>query len=665
VYKKIIFACFIGATLSGCGNVPEKLDYPIIPRSILLAKPDRFCVSINHSGDKIAYLARNNQEMELRVEDLLGKVVVKFPVKSSRNLCHFTWAYTDNHILILQDNNGDENDHVFCLDIRTGESKDLTPFEGAKSFIEKTSKKYPSEIIVASNKDDPQWFDAYRINIITGEQSKVFENKDEYLNFGFDHDFNLRIVSKTLSNGDCDVYLMKDSKPVFFKKIPFEDSKNSTFTHFSADGKVVYALESMNRDKSALVAYDLEKATSRLIFENDQADVDAFHCDPNSFIPQYVTVNYLKPEIYVLDPAILEDMKYLKTKSGSKEINVVGRNEKDDTWLVSFSGSDSPTKYYLYKRDPEKKASISLTLLFSTQPELEQYNLQEKTPVIIKSRDGLDLVCYLTKSVDYQEGVPSKLVVYVHGGPWWRDTVGFHKDVQLLANRGYSVLQINYRGSTGFGKRFINAANGNLDKIRNDIIDGVNWAIEHKIADKKKIAIMGGSFGGYSTLAGLAFTPDVFCCGVDCVGPSNWLTTVETVPAYWIPHMVGWYKLIGDPKTPEGRALALRNSPITYVNNIKKPLVIFQGEHDPRVNKRESDQMVEALKNRGLQVAYVLYPDEGHGFNREPNNQSYLALTEIFLSKMLGGRFEPIKEGELADSSHKILEGKEIIEPKQ
>jgi dipeptidyl aminopeptidase/acylaminoacyl peptidase len=375
-----------------------------------------------------------------------------------------------------------------------------------------------------------------------------------------------------------------------------------------------------------------------------------------------VTVEYLNPDISVIDLKIFEDIKYLKSKLDESALKIVSRSNDDNRWLIISYSSFEPSKYYLYTRDSKSNTPVSLKCLFSTQPELDKYQLQKKNPIIIKSRDGLDLVCYLTKSCDFKEGTPSKMLIRVHGGPWGRDNICLNKEVQLFANRGYSVLQINYRGSIGFGKKFTNAANGNLHKIRNDIIDGVNWAIKNKIADKDKIGIIGASFGGYSVLAGLAFTPNVFCCGIDVVGPSNFMTILRTVPKYWKPRMISWYKLIGNPETKAGRSKLLSFSPITRVNSIKKPLMIFQGEHDPRVNRAESDQMVAAMKENGLPVVYVLYSNEGHGFHHEANSKTHQAFTEKFLAKVMGGWYEPIYQGELERSSHQILEGKNLVE---
>jgi dipeptidyl aminopeptidase/acylaminoacyl peptidase len=659
--KKIILSLCAALFMTSCDKSVQDGETLLIPRSVLRARPDKFCVSMSYNGDKIAYLARKGNEIELRVEDLSGNVLRKFDVKEGRGAYDYCWAITGEHILIQQDSNGDENDHVVCLDIKTGTSMDLTPFSGAKSYIDSLIKKYPNEIIVGSNKNDPKWNDAYRVNIVTGKIDLIFRNT-EYFRFYFDHDFNLRIALTMMPDGSVEDYLITNGKKEFLRKISFEDAMNTSFSYFSADNKIIYGTDSVGHDKRAFVVYNLQNKASKVLFESDLADVSGFTYDPNTLAPQAFSVEHLRPEISVTDASILKDIAYLKSKSDGKYFHILGRNYNDDTWLISYYCSNFCQKYYLYKRDAKKREPISLKFLFSGQPSLDKYKLQEKTPVAIKSRDGLDLVCYLTKSYDFHHTNPRKLVVYVHGGPSTRDSVDrCESTVQLLANRGYSVLQINYRGSTGFGKKFTNAANCNLEKIRNDIIDGVNWAIANKIADKNYIAIAGGSFGGDAALAGLTFTPDVFCCGINAFGGSNLITFLETMPPYWQSTIEACYKFFGDPRTEEGRKYLIENSPITYAHDIKKPLMIFQGKNDPRVNRSEADQIVTALKDKGLPVVYVLYPDEGHGCHKEPNAKSYMAIIELFLAKIMDGRFEPMHPDELKESSHQILEGKEVL----
>jgi dipeptidyl aminopeptidase/acylaminoacyl peptidase len=645
--------------IHGCNHVD---DVQLIPREVLCSRPHKFSPLLNREGDKIAYLARSgnrDEDTDLCVEDMSGNLIRKFSIKPCRNSSSFMWAYTGEHILIMQDTDGDENEHVICLDINSGTRLDLTPFAGAKSVPYALSEKYPQDVLVGTNKNNPSWFDVYKINIITGKAELVF-NSVGYSHSIFDDNFNLRLVTKEMEDGSREVYEVRNGKHKLVKKIPIDDTKSTYPLYFGSDCKTLYWIESMGRDRSALVAYNTENWESSVLFESELADVGPILCNPKTYAPQYVKVEYLRPEIHVLDQSISGDINYLKDKFSEYNISVMCRNKRDDTWLVCCKNSSSSGRYYIYKRDPQSGKPVSLNLLFIRRPEIEKYHLQEKEPMVIKSRDGLDLVCYLTRSVDFAKTKSKKMVVYAHGGPHARDSYCCEADVQLLSNRGYSVLQVNYRGSAGFGKKFANAANGNLDKVRNDILDCVNWAIENGIADKDKVAIMGASFGGYLTLCGLAFTPDVFCCGVDVVGISNIRTLLSTVPPYWKPYAVGIYKLYGNPNTEEGRRYIAENSPLTRASSIKKPLLVLQGKNDPRVKKDEADQIVNAVKKHGLPVAYVLYPDEGHGFCKEPNHRSSTAFIEAFLAKTLGGRLEPIQQSDVKGSSHQVLEGEDI-----
>ena len=324
---------------------------------------------------------------------------------------------------------------------------------------------------------------------------------------------------------------------------------------------------------------------------------------------------------------------------------MTSRTLDDSQWTVAYILDNGPVKFYRYIRKPERK----MVFLFNNRDDLEQYPLVKMHDRVIKSRDGLDLVCYLSlpPGTDADgDGVPDHplpLVLDVHGGPWSRDSWGLNGQHQWLANRGYAVMNVNYRGSTGFGKKFLNASNGEWSgKMHDDLLDVVKWAIDHKIAEKDKVAIMGGSYGGYATLVGLTYTPDTFACGVDIVGPSSLVTLLQHVPEYWMPFMPVMKIRVGDVSTEEGRAALLKRSPLTLVDKIKKPLLIGQGANDPRVKRAEADQIVKAMNEKHIPVTYVLYPDEGHGFHRPENNTSFNAVTEAFLSKQLGGRYQPV-----------------------
>jgi dipeptidyl aminopeptidase/acylaminoacyl peptidase len=339
------------------------------------------------------------------------------------------------------------------------------------------------------------------------------------------------------------------------------------------------------------------------------------------------------------------------------EFQITGRTLDDTKWTVAYIEDDGPVRFFVYHRDREGDARMEY--LFSNRDDLDQYPLVKMHSPVIKSRDGLDLVCYLTlpPGTDLDgDGVPSQavpLVLDVHGGPWARDSWGFNSSHQWLANRGYAVLSVNYRGSTGFGKEFVNASAQQWSrKMHDDLLDAVEWAVKQGIANEDKVAIMGGSYGGYATLVGLTFTPEVFACGVDIVGPSSLVTLLENVPPYWAPFMPVMKNLLGEVETEEGRQELLEMSPLTKVDRIQRPLLIGQGANDPRVTQLEADQIVEAMQAKSIPVTYVLYPDEGHGFARPENNMSFNAVTEAFLATHLGGRYEPIGDDFQGASIH-------------
>lgn len=632
----------------------------LIPRSVLLSKPDRFCVSMNYDGTKISYLARNGDKVKLVITDANQNIIREFDVKESVGMFDYHWAYTGNHILIYQDNDGDENDNIICLDIASGERKNLTNLtKKTKAYVLAMSEDHPNEIRICTNERDPTMFDIYSLNIETGQRDKVFENNENWAGFILDDDYKIRFMTKILPDGSTEYFSVNDKGEYeHFLKVPYCDSKSTGLGHLSKDGKILYGSTSINRDKSAVIAYDLEKKNSKILFESDKADAYYSNCSPTTYAPRICGVNYLKPEKFAIDLSVESDLVFLKEKFKDEPFGISSCTKKDDVWLIGTAPVDKSGQYFLYIRGEKPE----LKLLFSSKPELDKYELQKMEPVVIKSRDGLDLVCYLTKARNFEKQKEKKLVLLIHGGPWARDGYSKHPWAQLLANRGYSVLQINYRGSTGFGKNFMNAIDRNLEKMNLDLIDGVNWAIENKIADKDKIAIMGGSFGGYSTLAGLTFFSDVFCCGVDFCGPSNWVTTIKSNPPYWAQFAPLEHKTYGNPDDKNDLEYLNKISPYNYSDQISKPLMVVQGVNDPRVVQKESDQIVSILKGKNKPVAYVLYENEGHSLMMDNNRKSSLAFAERFLAKFLGGEFEPLSEQEKAGATYKILEGKDLVE---
>jgi dipeptidyl aminopeptidase/acylaminoacyl peptidase len=642
----------------GHGSGAKELDdFALIPRDVLFGNPQRAQGRLSPDGKWLSFLAPVNGVLNVWVvktgEDLSKAVAVTEDKK--RGIRNHDWAYDNKHILYTQDKDGDENWHLYATNVETRKTRDLTPIEGVRAEIQEISHKQAKEILVGLNDRNPQLHDIWRINVESGEKELVQLNHGVA---GFLTDDNLQVrlaINYTplggqvwqLPEGEGENRTWKD-----FLEFGPEDAMTSGPAGFDKSGKTLYFQDSRNRNTAGLFAMDLQSKEPKLIAEDPKSDVGGVLAHPTEKNVQAVSFTYQRTEWKILDPAIAEDFEYLKTVEDG-EIIVASRTLDDTQWIVAFFLDDGPAKTYRYVRGsagratggPERKAHF----LFANRDDLDDYPLVKMHSPIVKTRDGLDMVCYLSlppgsdPDNDGQPNEPVPMVLFVHGGPWARDAWGLNPSHQWLANRGYAVLSVNYRGSTGFGKDFINAANGQWSrKMHDDLIDAVNWAVDEKIAQKDKVAIMGGSYGGYATLVGLTFTPDVFACGVDIVGPSSLVTLLQNVPEYWMPFMPVMKVRVGDVDTEEGQKALLERSPLTRVDKIQKPLLIGQGANDPRVTQLEADQIVEAMKQKNIPVTYVLYPDEGHGFARPENRMSFNAVAEAFLAEHLGGRFEPV-----------------------
>jgi dipeptidyl aminopeptidase/acylaminoacyl peptidase len=628
----------------------------LIPRRVLFGNPQRAAARISPNGKWLSFLAPVNGILNVWVAPVDDLAAAKQVTDDkTRDIRSYSWAYNGEQILYTQDKGGDENWHVYATDVATLKTVDLTPLEGVHATIDSVSEKFPNEILVGLNDRNPQFHDLWRVNLKTGERTLVQHNPG-LAGFMADDDFKVRFALNYTPTGGIVLYKMPDGgakEPTLedaakwdeFVTIDALDSMTTSPVGFNKDGSVLYFMDSRDRNTGALFAWDLKSGERKLLAENPRADVGEIIAHPTEKTIQAVGFTYARREWEILDPAIKADLDYLATVEDG-ELVVTSRTLDDKLWTVAFLLDDGPLKYYLYDREAKQARH-----LFNSRDDLDGYPLVKMHDVIVKTRDGLDLVCYLSlpKASDPDnDGRPDKpvpLVLDVHGGPWARDDWGFNPSHQWLANRGYAVLSVNYRGSTGFGKEFVNAANGEwAGKMHDDLLDAVNWAVDEKIADKDKVCIMGGSYGGYATLVGLTYTPDVFACGVDIVGPSSLVTLLQNVPPYWIPFMPVMKVRVGDVDTEEGRAALLKRSPLELVDKIERPLLIGQGANDPRVTQLEADQIVEAMKSKNIPVTYVIYPDEGHGFALEPNRASFNAVTEAFLAEHLGGQYEPVGE---------------------
>jgi dipeptidyl aminopeptidase/acylaminoacyl peptidase len=428
------------------------------------------------------------------------------------------------------------------------------------------------------------------------------------------------------------------------------------------DGKSMYFTETRGRDTGALVSIDLKTKKQTVLAEDPKADAGDVLLHPTKRNLQAVAFEYEREHWKILDKSIEKDLTNLAKLDGG-EVRIGSRTLDDKTWIVATTSEQHPGRYYVWDRAKQKA-----TFLFAVKPELEKQPLVKMHPVVIKARDGLDLVSYLTLPAaadpdgDGKANAPVPMVLWVHGGPWSRDNWGYDTAHQLFANRGYAVLSVNYRGSTGFGKKFLNASNLQWAKaMHDDLLDAVDWAVKAGVTPRDKVCIGGGSYGGYATLVGLAMTPDVFACGVDIVGPSSLATLLASIPPYWAPFLAVFRTRVGDPDTTDGKALLAAASPLTHAAKIKRPLLIGQGANDPRVKQAESEQIVAAMKKHGLPVTYVVFPDEGHGFHRPENNTAFFAVTEAFLSAHLGGFYLPITPEEVKASTMQVKDGKDGV----
>ena len=623
---------------------------------MLFGNPEKTMARISPDGEYLSYLAP--------VEGVLNVWVVEDPNSArpitrdeERGIRDYTWTYDGQHILYYQDARGDEDWHMYATNIATGETRDLTPFEKVNSQILSVNEKTPNEILVGINNRNPQLHDVYRIELSTGERTLIEENPG-FVSYLFDNDDRTRFAM-TFSPTGGQVILQRDESNQWqpFLEVPNTDALTTGLAGFDKSNQILYLIDSRKRNTAALFTLDLESGKQELMAEDDRADVGGVLVHPTEKHVQAVSFTYDRNRWHVLDSAIQGDLDYLRSVEDG-ELSITSRTLDDRLWTAAYLLDNGPVKYYLYDRT-RKQANY----LFSNRTDLDEYQLAKMHSLIIKSRDGWNLVSYLTlppdsaPNGDARPSNPVPLVLLVHGGPWGRDIWGYDSQHQWLSNRGYAVLSVNYRGSTGFGKEFINAGNGEwAGKMHDDLIDAVNWAVSEKITQRDQVAIMGGSYGGYATLVGLTFTPETFVCGVDIVGPSNLVTLLQNVPPYWVPILPMMKDRVGDWTTEEGQKSLLAKSPLARVDQIQRPLLIGQGANDPRVKQVESDQIVEAMKQKNIPVTYVLYPDEGHGFARPENRLSFYAVAEAFLSEHLGGRFEPVGE-DFQGSKIRVPEG--------
>lgn len=650
----VIGAFFAMNTTSVSAAQTVDVAAPLIERSKLFGNPSRAAAALSPDGRYLSWLAPRDGVLNIWVAPVSNLDQAKPLTDSSdRPIRQQFWAPDSSMVLYIQDKGGDENFLLYGIEIASGEERTLTPFENTRVQLIASSPLFKDRILVGLNNRDARWHDVYSLELATGKLTEIIRG-DGYAGFVADANLALRMALRPNAQGGFDFFEVKNNQVAdsSFASTTLEDSLTTQPVGFTTDGTTLYWIDSRGRDTAALVAQDVASGAIKVIGAADRADVSNALTNPKTGVVEAYAVNYLREQWTALDPAIGVDLAWLSS-SLSGDVSVTSRTDDDRLWTVAVDPVVASPEVHLFDR-----TNKTLQRLYVSRPELQGAPLQSMHPVEITARDGLVMTAYITVPPGDKADQPQRpakpvpMVLLVHGGPWARDNYGYNPYHQWLANRGYAVLSVNFRGSTGFGKAFISA--GDLEwgrKMHDDLIDAVNWAIQENIAQPDQIAIMGGSYGGYATLAGLTFTPEIFACGVDIVGPSNLETLLQTIPPYWTAVIEQFHQRMGNPNTEEGLALLKERSPLYKAGNIVKPLLIGQGANDPRVKQAESDQIVAAMNEKGIPVTYVLFPDEGHGFARPENNIAFNAVTENFLATCLGGRAEPIGDTVKASSA--------------
>lgn len=646
---------------------------PIIDRELFFGDPEISGAQISPDGKFIAFVKPFKGTRNVWVKRTEEPFDAAKPVTAdkTRPIAQYFWSRDAKYILFVQDKAGDENYLVYAVNPAESPAagadvpaaRNLTDAKGVRAQIFAVPRSEPDALYIGLNDRDPAWHDLYKMKISTGERSLVRKNTERITRWIFDLKDQLRLATRSADNGDTEVLRVD---PAGFTKVyscsVFETCEP---VRYHKDGQRVYFENNKgeNVDLTRLELFDPATGKEELVESDPMKRVDFGNANFSEVSDELISTSYEdeRQRIYWKDKSFEADYKLLQKNLPGKEIAFVNGTKDERLFLIVANSDTEPGERYLFDRNTKK-----LTLQYRIRERLNRDYLAPMTAVRYKSSDGLEIPAYLT----LPKGVPAKnlpAIVLPHGGPWGRDSWGYNGLVQFLVNRGYAVLSPNFRASTGYGKKFLDAGNKQWgDKMQDDVTWGVKYLVAEGIADPKRVGIMGGSYGGYATLAGVTFTPDIYAAAVDIVGPSNLITLLESIPPYWESIRKLFYARMGDPATPDGKAQLERQSPLNQSSKIKTPLLVIQGANDPRVNKREADQIVIALRERNYPVEYLVAPDEGHGFARPINNMAMFATTEKFLAKYLGGRYQESMTPEIAQRLKEIsVDVKTVTLPKK
>jgi dipeptidyl aminopeptidase/acylaminoacyl peptidase len=620
---------------------------PLIDREVIFGNPEIAAAQISPNGKYLAFLKpwKDTRNIYVKGVDEPFSAARLLTTEAKRPVAGYFWSRDSKYILYIKDNAGDENYNVFAVDPQTKPaagsdappSRDMTGVKGARVEIVDLPKTDPDTIYIGINDRDKAWHDLYKLKLSTGEKTLVRKNTEKIAAWEFDLQGNLRLAARVADNGDNEVLRVDPDK--FTKIYSCTVDETCSPLEFTRDGKRAYieTNKGENVDLTGLALLDPATGATEAVESDPMKRVDLGGATFSHATDELVFTTYVedKQRVYFKDKGFEKDYKWLQSKLPGMEISLPSRTQDEQVWVVVARSDVEPGVTYIFDRKSHK-----LEKQFAIWEKLPRESLATMEPVHYKSSDGLDIPAYLT----LPKGIEAKnlpTIIFPHGGPWGRDFWGYNPYAQFFANRGYAVLSPNFRASTGYGKKFLNAGNRQWGKLmQDDVTWGVKYLVEKGISDPKRVGIFGGSYGGYATLAGVAFTPDLYAAAVDLFGPSNLITLLDSIPPYWEPIRKMFYVRMGDPNTPEGKELLKERSPLNSADKIKTPLMIAQGANDPRVNHAESEQILVALRDRGFPVEYLLIPDEGHGFARPVNNMASVMATEKFFAKYLGGRYQ-------------------------
>lgn len=599
----------------------------IIPVEDFFRNPEKTAYKISPDGDYYAYLGPHNNRLNIYVQEIGSDHCSLITEESNRDIAGYFWV-TNERLIYLKDDGGDENFALYSVHRDGGEVKRLTK-QGVKTQIIDELEDQPDLMIIGSNERNAQIFDPYLLNVVTGEQRMLAENPGNISGWLTDHSGKIRIAVTT--DGVNTSILYRETENDEFQTVIQTDFRESFSPQFFAfdNGPVIYGTSNIGRDKAALVTFNMSAAAEQeVLFEDPLNDIMGASYSKKRKVLTAASWTAEKAMKHFFDGTAEKRYRLLEKLLPNVEIALVSSNKNEDRFIIRTYSDVTTGAYYLFDSTTDELIHIQ-----TVSPWINADEMCRMEPITYTSRDGLAIHGYLTlPNTDNNKNLP--LVVNPHGGPWARDHWGFNPEVQFLANRGYAVLQMNFRGSTSYGRAFLEASFKQWGQaMQDDISDGVLWAIEQGIADPKRIAIYGASYGGYATLAGMTFTPELYACGIDYVGVSNLFTFMETIPPYWTQYLEMLYTMVGHPE--EDKDMLEEYSPNLHAHRINSPLLIAQGANDPRVKKSESDQMVEAMKARGVEVEYIVKDNEGHGFRNEENRFEFYGRMESFLAEHL------------------------------